>query len=158
MIKFVAAAIWVSLLTTGAVLFSFQSLQPEAEAAEEEPGAFGGIDYVSSDIISVPVVQQGEVVGYFLSRLVYTAESKKLAQLKLPAAALISDEVYTYLYANPELDFTQLDTIDLDLFRNGIRERVNERVGEALIREVLIEQMDYLRKHETQATTIRRAS
>ncbi len=154
MIKFVLAALWISAATAGAIFLSFSMQQPKPEVAVE-PGAFGGLDYVSSGIISVPLLEAGRVKGYFLSRLVYTAESAKLAQVKLPMEAVLSDTVYSHLYANPQIDFSDRDTIDLDAFRNGIKTAINARIGEEIIRDVLVEQFDYLAKNEVQATTIR---
>jgi hypothetical protein len=39
--------------------------------------------------VAVPVFDRGRVYGYFLARLVFTAEGGKLATLKLPAEALL---------------------------------------------------------------------
>ena len=36
----------------------------------------------------------------------------------------------------------------MDGFRNGLRDSVNARVGEELMHEVLVEQVDYLSKQE----------
>lgn len=155
MIKLMVAALWISIATTGAVLYSFQSARaPEETAADKEPDAFGGLDYVNTGIISVPVFDEGRVHGYFLARLVFTAERERLAQLKLPAEALIADQVYTHLFANPEIDFTEQDNLDLDAFREGIRAGVNERLGEDFVREVLVEQVDFLSKDEVQKTSL----
>ena len=41
-------------------------------------------------------------------------------------------------------------------FRAGIRNRINEKVGEDLVHEVLIEQVDFLSKEEIRDNTIRR--
>lgn len=157
MIKLVIAALWISAATTGAVLFSFQWAQPKPEV-EVAPGAFGGLDYVKSGIISVPLLESGAVKGYFLARLVYTAESRRLSEVRLPVDALLSDAVYSHLYANPQIDFAQRDTIDLDALRAGIRGAINARIGEDLVQDVLVEQLDYLAKNEVQATTIRAAN
>ncbi|TYR30148.1 hypothetical protein FY036_19885 [Mesorhizobium microcysteis] len=148
MIKFMVAALWISIATTGAMLYSFQSAQQPEGAAEAEPTAFHGLDYVQTGIISVPVFDHGRVYGYFLARLVFTAEGKRLATLKLPAEALLADQVYTHLYANPEIDFTKRDDLDINAFRESIRAGVNERLGEPLIHEVLVEQIDFLPKDE----------
>ena len=53
----------------------------------------------------------------------------------MPAAALINDQVYTYLFTNPNIDFSQIETLDLDAFRNGIRDSINKRVGKDLIHD-----------------------
>lgn len=155
MIKFIVAALWISIATTAALLFAFQSSQQEAVAAGEEAGPFKGLDYVKTGIISVPVFDKGRVHGYFLARLVFVADGKRLAQLKLPAEALFSDHVYGHLYANPEIDFTRRDDLDVDAFRAGVRAGVNGRLGEDLIREILIEQIDYLPKDEVGTSNIR---
>ena len=156
MIKFVVAALWISIATTGAMLFSFQSAQQPEEAVEEtEPTAFQGLDYVKTPVISVPVFDHGKVHGYFLSRLVFTAEAKRLAELKLPPDVLFADSVYSYLFANPQIDFTKRDSLDFDAFREDLRLAVNERIGEELVREVMIEQVDFLPKQDIQTTSLK---
>lgn len=156
MIKFVVAALWISLATTGALLFSFQSAQePEVTAEEAEATAFKGLDYVKTPVISVPIFDKGKVYGYFLSRLVFTAEAKRLAELKLPADVLLADAVYSYLFANPQIDFTKRDALDFDVFREELRVAVNGKLGEEFIREVLIEQVDFLPKQDIQSTSIK---
>jgi hypothetical protein len=57
--------------------------------------------------------------------------------MTMPPEAIIFDEVYTHLFANPQIDFSRKETLDLEAFRSGIRDSVNRRVGEALIKDVL---------------------
>jgi flagellar basal body-associated protein FliL len=155
MIKFIAAAIWICVATVGAVFYSFQSASTQTEAEAKKP-MFGGLDYVRSDVISVPLIHDATVDGYFLTRLVYTIESAQLAKMSVPAAALISDQVYSYLYTNPQIDFTKGKSIDVDAFRANIRDTVNKRVGSDLVKDVLIEQVDYLSKTEIRDNAMRR--
>ena len=155
MIKFVIAALWLVVVTLGTVIFSFSMSGPKAGQAPE-PAFFGGLDYVKTDIISVPLMRDEEVYGYFLTRLVYTVEPAVMKTLSLPAEALLVDQVYTYLYANPQIDFSDYARLDLDKLRAGIRESVNKRVGKDLIHDVLIEQIDFLTKAEIRDNTIRR--
>lgn len=155
MIKFVAAALWICAVTIGAVFYSFNTIRPEADA-KQPPPLLGGLDYVNTDIISVPLLRNGSVQGYFLTRLVYTVEPKKLAKLSVPPKALIVDEVYSYVYGNPELDFTKHEILDLDALRNGIRDSINARVGDKLVHEVLVEQIDYLPRDQIRNNSIRR--
>lgn len=159
MIKLMAAALWISVATTGALLYSFQAAQAPEEAANEgQADAFNGLDYVRTGVISVPVFDKGRVHGYFLARLVFTAEGKRLVQLKLPAEALLSDQVYSFLYANPQIDFTRRENLDVDGFRTTLRDAVNARLGENFVREVLIEQVDYLPKESVGSNRPQNAS
>ena len=155
MIKFIVAAVWICAVTIGAVFYSFQSASARIDAPAAPP-LLGGLDYIKTEIVSVPVLKDSRVNGYFLTRLVYTVEPEKLAKLSVPAESLIVDQVYTYIFGNPELDFTNHETLDLDAFRAGIRESINKRVGEDLIHEVLIEPVDFLSKDEIRDNTIRR--
>lgn len=156
MIKFMVAALWISIATTAAMLYSFQSSQaPESTGEQEEATHFKGLDYVKTGIISVPLFEKGRVYGYFLARLVFTAEGKKLAELRLPPEALLADQVYSHLYANPDIDFSRREDLDLDAFRNGIRDGVNARLGEQLVHEILVEQVDFLAKDEVAASSVR---
>ncbi len=155
MIKFIAAAIWLCVVTVGAMFYSFQTASAKLDAPAPPP-LLGGLDYIKTEIVSVPVMRDGHIDGYFLTRLVYTIEPAKMAKLSVPADALIVDQVYSYVYGNPDLDFVNHDSLDLDAFRAGIRTKINEKVGEDLIHEVLVEQVDFLSKEEIRDNTIRR--
>lgn len=155
MIKFIVAALWLCAVAIGAMFYSFQTASARNDAPAPPP-LLGGLDYIKTEIVSVPVLRDGRVNGYFLTRLVYTVEPSKLAKLSVPAEALIVDQVYSYVYGNPDLDFVDHETLDLDAFRAGIRSKINEKVGEDLVHEVLIEQVDFLSKEEIRDNTIRR--
>lgn len=155
MIKFVAAALWICMATAAAVVYSFETDTPH-EAQASAPAFEGGLDYVKTDVISVPVLTDGVIEGYFLARLVFTAEPSRLKSLSVPAQTLIVDQVYSYLYGNPQADFTRVKTLDLDAFRRGIRDSINQRVGLNLIHDVLVEQVDFLSKQEIRDNALRR--
>lgn len=155
MIKFALAALWICAVSVGTVLYAFQFSKASGEA-EPAPAFFGGLDYVSTNLISVPVVRDGAVHGYFLTRLSYTADAEKLNAMTIPPKALLVDEIYSHLYANPQIDYAQARDVDLDAFRDGVREAINERVGAQLIHDVLIEQADYLSKADIRDNTVRR--
>ena len=155
MIKFVAAALWICAATVGAVLYSYQAAGARGEGEAPKP-LLGGLDYVDSDIISVPLIRDSMVKGYFLTKLVYTVDPAEMARLSVPAKALLADEVYSYLYSNPQIDFTRTVTIDLDAFRTSIRDTLNERVGVRIVHDVLVDQINFLSQDEIRDNAIKR--
>lgn len=157
MIKFALAAMWIGAVALGSVYYSFNHAKDRADTPNE-PSFFGGLDYLKTGVVSVPLFRDGRVYGYFLARLVYTIEPDKLKALTLPAEALLIDQIYDYLYANPDIDFHDKENVDLVRIKDGIRDSVNERVGEKLVHEVLIEQVDFLSKTDIRDNTIRRRS
>ncbi|PBC04482.1 hypothetical protein [Mesorhizobium sp. WSM3860] len=155
MIKFLAAALWICAVTLGAVFYSFQAAGERGVGEPPKP-MLGGLDYVKTDIISVPLIRDAKIDGYFLTKLVYTVEPDQIKKLSIPAPAIITDQVYSYLYSNPQIDFTKKETIDLDAFRKAIRDTVNARVGVELVHDVLIDQVNFLSKDEIRDNAIRR--
>lgn len=159
MIKLIVVGVWICAATIGAVFFAFQSAGSKADAAAKEeanPTMLGGLDYVKTEVMSVPLIRDGAVQGYFLSRLVYTVDPEEMKKLTVPAQAVITDAVYSYVYTSPDVDFTRTDRFDVDAFRNNMRETINSRVQHALIKDVLIEQVDYLTKAEIRDNAIKR--
>jgi hypothetical protein len=156
MIKFIAATVWICMVTLGAVFYSFQSAGAKSDEAEAASPLMGGLDYVKTEVISIPVIRKSTIDGYFLTRLVYTVDPAKLAKLSVPAETLMVDQVYSYLYGNPLIDFSQHDSLDLDAFKSGIRDSINKRVGDTLVSEVMIEQIDFLSKDEIRDNALRR--
>ncbi|KAA3451788.1 hypothetical protein C7I87_03805 [Mesorhizobium sp. SARCC-RB16n] len=155
MIKVIAIAVWICAATLGAVFYSFQAAGEHGVGEKPKP-MLGGLDYVKTDVISVPLIHDSKIDGYFLAKLVYTVEPEQIKKLSIPAEALITDEVYSYLYAHPQIDFTKKATIDLDAFRAAIRDTVNTRVGATLVHEVLIDQVNFLSKDEIRDNWLRR--
>ena len=159
MIRFIVAAVWICAVTVGAVFFSFQAAGSRSGAATEPtPALLGGLDYVKTDVLSIPLVREGAIRGYFLARLVYTVRPEEVKKLSVPAETLLVDQVYTYLFSSPHIDFATPKGIDLDAFRNDIREKVNARIGQPLIYDVMVEQVDFLSKEEIRDNTVRRRS
>lgn len=154
MIKFIAAALWISGVTAGSVYYSFQTAHSKPPAEPASP-YLGGLDYVKTDVISVPVFDNGAVYGYFLARLVYTVQPVKVKELSIPVAPMLTDQVYTYLYANPEIDFSKKEKLDLDAFRTSLKQGVNTRIGSELLHDVMVEQIDFLTKADIRDNTVR---
>jgi hypothetical protein len=154
MIKFAIAALWICAATVGAVIYSFHAA---GEAADKPPRPLlGGLDYISTNMISVPLVRDARVKGYFLTKLVYTVEPATRAKLSVPAEALITDQVYSYLYANPPIDPAKEKPVDLDAFRKNIRDSINARIGSKLVDDVMIDQFNFLTTDEIRDNAVRR--
>ena len=147
MIKLVISGVWICAVTLASVYFSLQ-MAAEPDDAGDQSDFFGGLDYVRSDLMSIPAIHQGEVRGYFITRLVYTAEPDVLKKLSLPPEMLITDELFSLLVGERVIDLTRVEEFDLEAFRVVIRDRLNERLKRKVFHEVLVEQMEFLTKAE----------
>ncbi|MDA4847565.1 hypothetical protein [Hoeflea poritis] len=147
MIKLAISGVWICAVTLASVYFSLQ-VASETSNPKEETEFFGGLDYVRSDLMSIPAIYDGEVRGYFITRLVYTAEPEILNSLSLPPEMLITDELFSLLVGERVIDLTRVEQFDLDAFRIVVRDRLNDRLKKKVFHEVLVEQMEFLTKAE----------
>lgn len=147
MIKMLVTGVWVCAVALAAVYFSVQVTNKE-ESTEPEPPMFGGLETIRGEVTSIPVISSGAVQGYFLTRLSYTLDPLKAEKLTIPVEELITDALYTALVGEPVIDFPDIERFDLEVFKAHIRDSLNQRVGEELFHDVIVEQIDFLSKED----------
>lgn len=146
MIKIIIVGLWVCAVTVascyGAVLYF------SGNSSEAESGAFGGIDYIKTEMTSVPVIRDGQVKGYVIVQLVFAADSHKIKELQLEPAPFLLDEAYRVIYADERANFDHLEKQELAELTAKIMENSNKRLKNDFIKEVLIQQLNYVAKDE----------
>lgn len=145
MIKLLFTGVWISAVALASVYFSVQ-IANKKESAEDDPAMFGGLETIRSDITSIPVISGGAVKGYFLTRLSYTIDPAKAGLMTIPATDLVTDSLYSALVGDRLIDFPNMTNFDLEGFKARIRDTINERLGEKVFHDVVVEQIDYLSK------------
>ncbi|MDO9418262.1 hypothetical protein [Pararhizobium sp.] len=144
MIKLLFTGLWVCAVTLGSVYFSLKvastpPADPNAEKAASE-------EYIAGELVTVPVLGDGVVDGYFLAKLSFAAEKDKLKEIKLPVKEIVTDELYTILIGNKVVDIRDSKVFDLETFKSTIRDALNKRLNADVIKTVLVEQLEYVAK------------
>ena len=145
--KLLVLGVWLVAVSLGTsyVVASVMS----GPAPEKGPSTyFAGLDYRRTDGISIPMIQDGAVRGYVLARFVYTIDGEVLASLAVPPEPFVLDEAFRTIYSMEGFDATRPERYDLAGLTSKIRDSVNARFGTAIVREVLVEQFDFLPKDE----------
>jgi hypothetical protein len=154
MVKLLLAGVWACIVTfaSGYAAVLWQLDKPIDEKADE---FFGGLDYVKTTPISVPMLSDGEVKGYIIAQFVFTMDGTVLRKLSVPPDVFILDDAYRVIYANGQkVDFRNLDKVSIDGITKEIATKVNERFKTDLVKDVLVEQFNYLSKDEVRANTL----
>ena len=155
-IKFIAAAIWICAVTIGAVFYSFQSASAKLDAPAPPP-LLGGLDYVKTEIVSVPVLKDAQHRRLFPDPSGLHGRAGEDGEAV--GAGRVADRrsgLFLYLrQSRARLRQTTRRSIST-LSATASARSINKRVGEDLIQEVLIEQVDFLSKEEIRDNTIRR--
>lgn len=146
MFKLVLTGLWVCAITLGSVYMSIQmTMAPPASDGD----AAKNTELNQGEMITVPVIADGKIAGYFLARISYMIDKDKLQKSDLPMTALMTDELYTLLIGNKMIDVANTTSFDLNAFRSHIKDGLNKRLQDELITDVLVEQLDYLSKEDT---------
>ncbi len=144
MIKILLVGLWVCALTLGGV-YAAVSLggKPDenAEAKVETP-----TEYVSGETLSLPVVSDGEVSGYFLARLSVIVDSDKAKKIHVPVAPYITDQLFGLLVGDKLIDLPNTGRLDVAVFKTRVKDGINAQFGEEIVTGVIVEQLDYLSK------------
>lgn len=147
MIKLLLTGIWVCVVTLGAVYASVQMNKP-APPVDEEAKKKSMQELVRGESITVPIISEGAISGYFLGRVSFMMDKDKIKGVKLPVTELTTDALFTLLIGNKMVDLSKPGAFDLQKFRSSIREDLNKKLGDTYVAEVLVEQLDYLSKED----------
>lgn len=147
MVKLLLTGLWVCIVTLGAVYFSVQMSAAPAPV-DEEARRKELLELVRGESITIPVISEGAISGYFLSRVSFMMDKEKIKGVKLPMTELTTDELFTLLIGNKMVDLSEPGAFELEKFRSTIKDDLNKRLGDGLVAEVLVEQLDYLSKED----------
>jgi hypothetical protein len=143
MIKLIGTGVWILLITLASVYFSLKMASaPKVDTAAAEREA--AMEFVSGYTTTVPVISEGGVNGYLLTKLAYKANKELAAKQVVPLPEMITDELYTLLVGKKMIDIADVGSFDLEAFRGIVKEGLNRRFGADVIDEVYVEQIDYL--------------
>jgi hypothetical protein len=140
--KLLLGGIWVCAVTSASVYFASWNAGTASAPAEE--AYLQGLDYVKTRQITVPRIAEGKIQGYVIARFVFTVDAQALRQLAVPPEVFVVDEAFRAIYGEDKLDFADLRKVDLSGLAAMIATKVNDRVQPELVKEVLVEQFDYV--------------
>ncbi len=145
MIRILFAGIWICLVTLAAAYIGV-SMNATASTTTEPDEFFGGLDYAKTEIISVPVIDDGDLQGYVIAQFVYTIDVKIKKKLTVPPDVFILDGAFRTIYENTAPDFNNLVKADLDKLTATIRDKVNARFQAEIVNDILVEIFNFVPK------------
>ena len=91
-----------------------------------------------------PIIADGAVQGYVLAQFAFTVEPEKIKELSTKPDAILVDEAFKLIYAGEAVDFRHLRRADVDALSKILLTNVNKRLGQPLVHNVLVQQLNYL--------------
>ncbi|APO66440.1 hypothetical protein ACDY96_35160 [Rhizobium mongolense] len=149
MVKLVLTGIWVCAITLASVYFSVKLATAPAPPADDSKQS--QLELVKGETITVPIIGDGAVTGYFLGRVSFMMNKDTVKGMTLPLTEMTTDELFTLLVGNKMVDISKLKSFDPQAFRDAIKKGMNEKLGGEYVSEVMLEQLDYLSKEDVKA-------
>ncbi|MBZ6079332.1 hypothetical protein [Microvirga puerhi] len=107
-----------------------------------------GLEYKKVRAINIPMIAEGAVQGYVIANLVFTADAKTLRTISVPVDTFVIDETFRQVYSDDKLDFRRLSRYDIPNLLANIKRRVNERMGADIIKDILVENFNFVNKSD----------
>ncbi len=150
MFKLLLTGIWVCIVALGTVYLSvYLATKPPVD---EEAAKKAQLQLVKGESITIPLIAGGQVKGYFLGRISFMMDKDKIKDIEIPMTELMTDELFTLLVGNKMVDIGNTSSFDVGAFREAIKTSLNTKLGEGMVSEVLVEQLDYLAKDDTRGS------
>jgi len=140
MVRYILVGVWVCLVTIGALVFGASSRdKPPAPAEEIAPT----LTQERTNLMSVPVIVNGDVAGYMITQLLYTVDTEAKKQLSIPLGTFINDEVFRIFYGAYS-DTRSVELVQFDEVRQKIIDSVNQRFPHPVLQDLLVVQFNYI--------------
>jgi hypothetical protein len=152
MLKLVLIGIWVTLVTAGSTYaanyFFVQSSVSEAALPDL------GVDKFSTDLMSVPVIRDGDVEGYLIMELVFMVDRAFIEEKKIDPLPFLKDSAFQAIFSGETLDARRLKKGDINNVSAAILSEANRQLGADVVRNVLLQQINYVKSEDIRANLI----
>jgi hypothetical protein len=131
----------------GSAYFAVNYRMVQAANAGGE-AAHASMEYVKTEMTSVPVIRKGAVQGYVVFQLTVAIDEEERKAKSIDPAPFIVDEAFRTLYEESDIDFTHIEKYKFAELMKGLSESVNKRIGAEIVKEVLVQQLNYVDKKD----------
>jgi hypothetical protein len=146
MLKSLFVALWSAAAALGAAhgYGVWETRRAAAKVAAPAPGA----ELRKARPLNVPIVQDGELLGYVVVQLAYMVDVEALKAARIDPEPYLLDEAFRLIYGDPSLDFRRLEKYDVDRFKRALDARLPARLKSDAVREVLVHEFNYVAKND----------
>ncbi len=147
MVKIILVSLWAVLATLGS-FYGVMVWRAGAEAKVAPKELFSTLEQGKTEVVSVPMISNGEVQGYVLARFAYFVDGEKLKEMSIKPDVILVDEAFRLIYSSPVRDFQRIEKYDLASLTRRLKENVNKRLGMKLVHDVLVDSINYVARSE----------
>lgn len=148
MIKLVGIAVWTALVALGAHFGASLWEQKKIESAAKGDTAKTPTEVKKARPVNIPIVHAGEVQGYVVVQVSFVQDTALLKEKGVDPEPFLLDEIFRLVYSDSKLELKSIERYDLDKFRTLLLERVRVRMQSDVVRDVMIQEFNYVLKSD----------
>lgn len=145
------------LVTAGATYASAYLARSETEAPSAE-GPDLGVEELKSEMTSIPIMRNGDVTGYLILQLSFAADRRLLDERKLDPLPFLVDSVFRAVFSRTDVDYHRMRSKELEELTSAIATEANARIGVDLVKQVLVQQINFVKKEDIRTNWIKEES
>ena len=153
MLKTTALGIWAIVIALIAGYFAATWNSGATVDKVRAEAAPTGIEFRHPSAITVPMISDGQLRGYVVAKIVFTGDAQALRDSPIDAQPFVLDEAFRHIYTDGKVEFDHLSKYNLDEITGAIRDAVNKRLGTDLIKDVLVEELNYVDRAQLEKQT-----
>lgn len=146
MIRMILLAFVACLSTVGGVYGAVtwkSSMSAEPNKSENHK-----LQILKAPMVSVPILSDGQVLGYVVTRLQFTADFDLLKESSVQPEAFVADEAFRLIYETAPKDLKVGRKNAIKELSENIASGTNERLGRNVVKDVMIDSWTYLSKQD----------
>jgi len=116
-----------------------------AEPSKEETRK---LQILKTPMVSVPILSDGQVLGYVVTRLQFAADSELVKESSVQPEAFVADEAFRLIYETTPKDLKAARKNAIKELSENIASGTNERLGRNVVKDVMIDSWTYLSKQD----------
>jgi hypothetical protein len=156
MMNFIFVGLWgcsVTLLSSYLAAY----LAAGAPTIRSEQPYLDGVEYRRLQPITVPMILDGEVRGYVIAKLIYTADASTLRKLSIDPEVFVTNEAFNEIYTHGRVEFGKLSKYNIKSMMKNVKDEVNAKLG-PVVEDVLLDGINYVDKTEIKGMSSSRSS
>jgi flagellar basal body-associated protein FliL len=154
-LKLVLIGIWVAVVTALSSYFAAGFMSQPAVPDGTGEAQHKVLEQLSTEMTSVPMVRNGSVIGYVIIQLNFAIDKEAKDKSHVDPLPYLVDAAFRAVYQNPQADFAKLRASDIDKLTDAIKEEANQRLGHGMVDQVLIQQLNYVRREDIRTNWVK---
>jgi flagellar basal body-associated protein FliL len=146
LIRMIILSIAACLSTVGGVYGAVVWKKSASEIANKP--AEPKVQVLKTHMVSVPILAEGQVLGYVVTRMEFTADVDQLKTSTVQPEAFVADEAFKIIYDTTPSDIKTGRKQALRDLTSSIVSGVNKRLGRDVVKDVFIDSWAYLSKQD----------